>query len=97
MSLPRKELDDASQQDRVIAQSVASLIPDGATLKSGIQHVARSGVEALHRHRDIGIHSGVLGDGVADLMERGVINNARKPNFREHQRRGNVDGEPAPV
>jgi acetyl-CoA hydrolase len=82
MSLPRKELDDASQQDRVIAQSVASLIPDGATLELGIGTLPDLVLQALHGHRDIGIHSGVLGDGVADLMERGVINNARKPNFR---------------
>ena len=82
MSLPRKELDDASQQDRVIAQSVASLIPDGATLELGIGTLPDLVLQALHGHRDIGIHSGVLGDGVADLMESGVINNARKPNFR---------------
>jgi acyl-CoA hydrolase len=80
--MPRKEPGDASQQDRAIAQLVASLIPDGATLELGIGTLPDLVLHALHDHRDIGIHSGVLGDGVADLMERGVINNARKLNFR---------------
>lgn len=80
--LASKALDDASEQDRAIAGHVASLVPDGATLELGIGALPDLVLQALHGHRDLGIHSGVLGDGVADLMERGVINNARKPNFR---------------
>lgn len=80
--LASNALDDASEQDRAIARHVASLIPDGATLELGIGTLPDLVLRALQDHRDIGIHSGVLGDGVADLMERGVINNAHKPNFR---------------
>lgn len=82
ITLPRKGPEDASERDRAVAQWVASLIPDGATLELGIGTLPDLVLNALHGHRDIGIHSGVLGDGVADLMERGVINNAHKPNFR---------------
>jgi acyl-CoA hydrolase len=33
----------------------------------------------LTDRRDLGVHSGMIGDGVVDLMEAGVITNARKP------------------
>jgi acetyl-CoA hydrolase len=33
----------------------------------------------LRHHRDLGIHSGVIGDGIVALTEAGVITNARKP------------------
>jgi acyl-CoA hydrolase len=33
---------------------------------------------ALHQRRDLGVHSGVVGDGVMALMEAGVVTNAHK-------------------
>jgi acyl-CoA hydrolase len=33
----------------------------------------------LHDRRDLGIHSGMIGDGLVDLVEAGVITNAKKP------------------
>lgn len=80
--MPRVELARASDAERGIASRVASLIPDGATLELGIGTLPDLVLDALRDHRDIGIHSGVLGDGVAELMERGVVNNARKSTFR---------------
>jgi acetyl-CoA hydrolase len=35
-------------------------------------------LQALGDRRDLGVHSGALGDGIVDLMRRGVITNARK-------------------
>ena len=35
-------------------------------------------MEALRGHRDLGVHSGTIGDGVAMLMEAGVVTNAKK-------------------
>jgi acyl-CoA hydrolase len=32
----------------------------------------------LHDRRDLGVHSGMLGDGLVDLAEAGVLTNARK-------------------
>ena len=32
----------------------------------------------LHDRKDLGVHSGMLGDGLVDLFEAGVITNARK-------------------
>lgn len=32
----------------------------------------------MKNHKDLGIHTELLGNGVMDLIERGVINNSKK-------------------
>jgi acetyl-CoA hydrolase len=64
--------------ERAIAQRVAERIENGATLQLGIGAIPEAVLQALHDHRDLGVHSGTIGDGVADLMQRGVITNSRK-------------------
>jgi len=62
-----------------IAERVASLVPDGATLELGIGALPDAILAALTGHRDLGLHSGMLGDGVVTLAEAGALTNARKP------------------
>jgi len=64
--------------DRAIARNVASMIEDGATLQFGLGALPEAILGALSGHRDLGVHSGTVGDKVAELMEKGVITNARK-------------------
>ena len=61
-----------------IARHVAGLIEDGATLQFGLGAMPEAILRALGDRRDLGIHSGTIGDGVVDLMRTGVISNARK-------------------
>lgn len=61
-----------------IAQQVAALIPDRATLQMGLGAMPEALCAHLLDHRDLGIHSGMLGDGYVDLMEHGVVTNAFK-------------------
>ena len=61
-----------------IAHKVAGLIPDGATIQTGIGGIPEATLALLKDHRDLGIHSEMVPDGVIDLMESGVINGARK-------------------
>ena len=61
-----------------IAGHVAGLIPDGATLQFGLGAIPEAILSRLGDHRDLGVHSGTIGDGVARLVEAGVITNARK-------------------
>jgi acetyl-CoA hydrolase len=65
--------------DRVIAANIASFVPDGATLQIGIGTIPNAVFNALTHHRNLGLHTGVIGDGVIDLLESGVLNNACKP------------------
>jgi acyl-CoA hydrolase len=62
-----------------IGAHAAPYVPDGATLECGIGAVPDAVLAALADRRDLGMHSGSLGDGIVDLMQRGVITNARKP------------------
>lgn len=66
------------ETDRAIARNVAALIEDGATLQFGLGALPEAILGELSNHRDLGVHSGTVGDKVAELMERGVITNARK-------------------
>jgi acyl-CoA hydrolase len=65
--------------DLAIARIAASYISDGATLQLGIGAVPEAILSLLRDRRDLGIHSGMVGDGLVDLIEAGVITNARKP------------------
>lgn len=64
--------------DAAIARNVASLIPDGAVLQLGVGSIPQAVTAQLSGHRDLGLHSGAMFDGVADLMAAGVVTNARK-------------------
>ncbi len=61
-----------------LAQHAAAFIPDGAVLEFGLGSLPDAILAAVAGHRDLGVHSGALGDSVADLMRSGVITNARK-------------------
>ncbi len=61
-----------------IARHVASLIEDGSTLQLGIGNIPNAILSLLGNHRDLGIHSEMVSDGVVDLCEQGIITNKRK-------------------
>ena len=65
-----------------VARNVASLIPDGATLQTGIGGIAEAVLHCLNDKRDLGVHTEMCPDGVVDLMEAGIINGDRKSLHR---------------
>ena len=73
--LPDPEPDDV---DRLVARHVAARIPDGATIQVGVGGLPVAVCRALDQHRDLGVHSGVISDVIVDLVEQGVVTNARK-------------------
>jgi acyl-CoA hydrolase len=64
--------------DERIAAFVAERIPDGATIQTGIGAIPNAIMAALRGHRDLGVHTELLSDGVVDLIEAGVVNGVRK-------------------
>lgn len=62
-----------------IGTAVGALVPDGATLQLGVGTLPDAILAALRGHRDLGIHSGMIGDRVLDLIEAGVVTNTAKP------------------
>ena len=56
-----------------IGAHVASLVPDGAVLQTGVGKVPGAALRALRSHLDLRIHSGLIGDAVVDLAEAGAL------------------------
>ncbi|HET8951279.1 MAG TPA: acetyl-CoA hydrolase/transferase C-terminal domain-containing protein [Solirubrobacteraceae bacterium] len=65
-------------RDRKIAAYIVERVPDGATLQVGIGGVPNAVLEGLRGHRDLGIHTELLADGIVDLVEAGVATGVRK-------------------
>jgi acyl-CoA hydrolase len=66
------------ERDRAIAAAIVERIPDGATLQVGIGGIPNAVLEGLRDHRDLGIHTELIADGLVDLMEAGVITGVHK-------------------
>lgn len=64
--------------DEAIARHCAAYIGDGAVIQTGVGAVPDAILRLLHDRKDLGVHSGMLGDGLVELVEAGVITNARK-------------------
>lgn len=69
------EPDDASL---AIGRLVASLIPDGATLQTGIGRIPDAVTAALEDKNDLGVHTEMFSDGIMRLIQRGNITGRRK-------------------
>jgi acetyl-CoA hydrolase len=67
-----------SETDEAIARACAAYIGDGAVIQTGVGAVPDAILRLLGDRKDLGVHSGMLGDGLVDLVEAGVITNARK-------------------
>ena len=68
--------------DRAIAALVAERIPDRATVQVGIGAISAAILEALSAHRELGVHTELLSDGMIDLVERGVVTGVHKQRRR---------------
>lgn len=64
--------------DRAIAAHAAGLIPDRATVQVGIGRTPDAILGSLQDKTDLGVHSGMITDRIAQLMEAGVITNRCK-------------------
>lgn len=69
-----------SEIDRKIATLIAAEVEDGACLQIGIGGMPNAVCSMLKEAgvKDLGIHTEMLGDGLVDLIEAGMITNARK-------------------
>ncbi len=65
--------------ERQIAFHVARYIDDGSTIQIGIGAIPDAVLDILGDRRDLGVHSGLITDRVAALIEQGVITNSLKP------------------
>lgn len=56
-----------------IASHIAPLIPDGATLQTGLGKVPDAVLRALKHHHGLRLHTGLIGDGALELVRSGAM------------------------
>lgn len=66
-----------SKEER-IGRFIAEQIPDGATLQIGVGGIPNAVLNALKDHKNLGLHTEAMTDGVLPLIKSGVINNSQK-------------------
>ena len=64
--------------DLQIAALIAERISNGATIQVGIGGIPNAILSTLVNHRDLGIHTELISDGVMELVERGVVTGVAK-------------------
>jgi acyl-CoA hydrolase len=64
--------------EQTIGRLIAGLVEDGDTLQLGVGALPTAVLHNLRDHRDLGVHSGLISEGIADLIDAGVITGARK-------------------
>jgi len=75
VQVPSPKIGDVEMQ---IGEICASLIEDGSTLQVGVGNVPEATLQGLKKQCDLGVHTELLGDGIIDLIEAGVITNRKK-------------------
>jgi acetyl-CoA hydrolase len=73
------ETEPVGRLEQAIARHVGRYIDDGTTIQIGIGAIPDAVLAGVGDRRDLGIHSGLITDRIADLIEQGVVTNARKP------------------
>lgn len=81
--LPTIEQRPFDATDRLIAQNVAALVPDGATIQLGIGAIPNALTQALATKNDLGVHTEMINDTIMKLAQLGVINGRRKTKWPE--------------
>jgi len=76
--LPQVHTPELTERDRRIGEYVSRLIDDGATIQIGIGRLSEAALESMNDKKNLGVHSGLITDGIVDLMEKGVVDNSRK-------------------
>ncbi|MBN1955283.1 MAG: acetyl-CoA hydrolase/transferase family protein, partial [Anaerolineae bacterium] len=61
-----------------IAEYIADLIPDGATMQMGIGAIPDAVLQFLYDKKGLGVHTELFSDSVIDLVDAGVLTNSRK-------------------
>lgn len=75
LEVPAEEL---SSVDRAIGRHAAEFIDDRAVLQAGVGRVPGAVLELLSDRRDLGVHTGLLGESIWRLICCGAVTNAHK-------------------
>ena len=66
------------EEELLIGKNVAEIIDDRATLQMGIGTIPDAVLKCLNNHKDLGIHTEMISDGIVELVANDVITNKYK-------------------
>ncbi|CAN2049256.1 4-hydroxybutyrate coenzyme A transferase [Candidatus Magnetomoraceae bacterium gMMP-1] len=69
---------EPNPEDEIIGKYLTELIPDGAVIQLGIGSIPNAITPYISGHKDLGIHSELLGPGMLELIEKGIITGRKK-------------------
>lgn len=78
--------------DEAVARFIADLIPDGATIQTGIGRMPAAILHHLRAKNDLGVHSGMISDPTMALAIEGSITGASKATFPHKIVTGSIFG-----
>lgn len=67
--------------DQRIGAYIVEQIEDGSTIQAGIGAIPNAVIRLLNSHKNLGIHTELLSDGMIDLVETGVVNGIEKRTY----------------
>jgi acyl-CoA hydrolase len=67
-----------SDLEQMIAIHVARYVRDGSCIQVGIGKLSEAILQAVVDRRDLGVHSGMVGDTMLEMMREGIITNQAK-------------------
>ena len=70
------------ETELLIGKHIAEIVDDRANLQMGVGTIPDAVLQCLKNHKDLGIHTEMLSDGVIDLIQNGVVNNKYKTIHR---------------
>ncbi|MFN5417523.1 MAG: acetyl-CoA hydrolase/transferase family protein [Flavobacteriia bacterium] len=80
--LPQIEIKEISETHKKIGEHIAELVENGSTLQMGIGEIPNAVLSCLTNHKDLGIHSEMISDGILPLVEAGVITGSKKSKHK---------------
>jgi itaconate CoA-transferase len=77
-ALPEILTPPAGEIERQIGRAILELVPERACVQFGIGSIPNAVAAMLKDHRDLGVHSELLSDGIMSLIEAGAVTNKYK-------------------
>ena len=71
-----------SDEHQQAARYAAQLIDDGATIQASLGNSPQAVLSMLHKHKNLGIHTGCFTNGMMRLMKAGAVDNSMKAQQR---------------
>lgn len=76
--LPEQPVVQPTETERAIAAHIAPHVADGSCLQVGVGRLGEAVLQAVAERRDLGVHSGMIGDTILQMVEEGTVTNERK-------------------